>query len=275
MTVKTMTNFFESNSGYFPTLSYRNCRPASQEINWRWLDSTGMRRRVIAEFNPPLRNEKVDFSRESRSYNLFTFNRRDRLDSGAPPAQADKERIAHFVGYRYKSLAIRINFPGAVPVKIWPEARKGPSALDPLERQETNRVTGAAKQLTNRTFELAVSQPRIGYSYHLVWSLPDDEEEQLVLSIDEVAMARELQGRLIQAEFGEGQSALRNKLTELRQKIETLFPSDGLCPSGDLNVALYVYRPGNEQGALFCLADMNASADRRGIKIGRTLVGRC
>jgi len=60
MTVKTMTNFFESNSGYFPTLSYRNCRPASQEINWRWLDSTGMRRRVIAEFNPPLRNEKVD-----------------------------------------------------------------------------------------------------------------------------------------------------------------------------------------------------------------------
>jgi len=265
--VGKIDGFVESSSGYFSTPVYRNCQPASLQIRWNWLDNSEIKRRTRTVFEPPLGKTAVSYVLESRSYNLVAFNRRDRRDGGADSAEANTERIWHFIKSRIDTLTIRINFPDAIPLQTWVEARKGGSE-SAIDSDESGRIQRRARSA--REYELTIDKPRVGYSYHIAWSLPDDEEQQLALTPAAAGLANELQQQLIRAADGSRQTELRAQLAVIRDKIEQLYPS------GDLNVALYVYRSTNDTGALICASDLRTQPAHRGrIQVGRKVVGRC
>ncbi|WP_180539722.1 hypothetical protein [Nevskia soli] len=264
--VREVQDAFESRSGYFDTPAYPDCRPDSQHVRWRWLDAGGPKRRGQTEFEPRLHSSPIDFVRRLRAYNLVAFNQRDRRDNGASPEEAQTERIRHFIGARITLFVLRVTFPDKLPEKLVAEARTAKQAK--VDAKETVRILG--KQVAERTYELTIEKPRIGYRYQLTWSLPVDEIEQLNLGLQAIGLANDATQYLINAQAGMRQAELRHELDEFAVQLRQQFATP------ELNLSLYVYRSLNTVGSLVCAAGTNATNSNPGrIQVGRTPVGRC
>jgi hypothetical protein len=257
-----------SSSAYFKTPVYRDLKPHHQTAKWEWRDEGSRFRRGVTVFDPPIARNPISFIRERITFNTICFNRRDRLDSGALSKEADKERIWQYLEYPHGEILIQIVFPDGVPEEIWVEARKGSGTSRNPSPGYSQKIKSGFRKSEN-TVELAIEKPRPGFSYHIVWKLPEDEES--FLKATDAGFLRDIQAKLRMLPHDQSnQQQVRAELEILRERLEATYPS------GDLNLALYAYSRVGERGALVCVSDLKSPKPNTApIAIGRTLVGRC
>lgn len=271
-----------SHSGFFRDPVFE-ALSSGLTIKWEWLDDqkTGPERLVRTNFFPPISVEPVAYRRIRQVYNAIYFNQRDRLD-GTDDLSA-QESVSFATKHAYELAIFKVLFPKRhIPDKFEILASyKG--ERDYREGKHAYHHLSYAKG--DPTVVLALERPLPGYTYKIVWDLPEDEEEELKLDHIDAGIAEELIKRLLQWRSAEHSvqvnvqrclEKLRNQIQEdLRNQIKSL----QIVTTSDepLEITLHAYD--KEKRGLVCVAVLggsgpNAQLWERRVKPGQNTIGQ-
>jgi 3',5'-cyclic AMP phosphodiesterase CpdA len=207
--VDSLPHTVESDTGIFGERTY--FPEGAQQIAWNWDDAqSGGVRQARTTFTPPLRRDRpIAFARESRSFNAFHFNKRDRRDAQRDAPRADAggevdltESVEFNAREAFEHAVIQITFPaGRWPERFALDAFGEAGAREPEETRFVERALTTCHQ--QRAVHLALDHPLPGYCYKISWELPDVEADELGLSPRNAGVAQEMVERLLSCRLHE------------------------------------------------------------------------
>jgi len=257
---------FTSTSGFFR--APRIIQAEGGRISWDWDDSnSGTDRRGFLSFDPPLDKDAVSFVMERETYNGFYFNKRDRLDASG----TDEESVSVTAENLYDSYELKVLFPSRhFPKQIKIRAI---NEIKTRNYKEEERIQSCFRRFArDSTVTLTIKKPLLGYTYKIVWSLPEDDIEELGLSGNTARIVRETIKRLLSL-YSEPNKAqtVRNHLDELKDQIFNTSDGINLVDDPALEVTLHAYS--EERKGLVMVAS-NGVRDKGIIGVGRSTVGQ-
>lgn len=260
----------ETEYGFVPDVPRYTDKPDGQEIEWKFTNGAGNKRKADIVFHPPIGDQPISFTRYWTHFNAVYFNQRDRSDAGSPAATED---VVYPVKYRYDQLRIRVSFPRRIfPGDFTVQARR--TAPDGSIVTDLEESDWAAQRLdwdeNDSVVWVDIAHPLTGYSYHLLWNLPATDGDELRLPPEHFNQAEELAKRFV---------SLANQASPYRpaavQAMQTLGADLENTFGGDIRLALYCYRQQSGEGGLIEVLERNGyKTSTKPVRIGRTLVGR-
>jgi 3',5'-cyclic AMP phosphodiesterase CpdA len=267
-----------SRSGYFGNRVYRTAH-AGQRITWHWIDGPESRpiRRAITRFDPAIADKPITFEREGTIHNAIHFNRLDRL---AATSQSNSEESADCrIKHVYQFFIHTVSFPKSQ----FPQPQSfGLHAYDPMGRRDYQEEAHIGPRFSvvpnTRTVILALSRPLPGYTYKILWNLPDSEIEELELGAEDAGLSEEIISKLIALRSDVStQNEVRSCLEALRTDINMVDFDLKRKDNDDLELSLYCFD--QYKSGLICVAAVGNYGPTSGIwswviPVGRTIVGQ-
>jgi hypothetical protein len=258
---------FTSKSG-FPRAP-RIFSETQESPRWEWNGDANVKdqRAGFILFDPPLKNENISFTMETETYNAFHFNQRDRLDAAA----SVEESVSFNPENLYDSYVIRVKFPS----RHFPKEFKL-QAINEFKRRnhkEEKLIQPGFKSVASESMvELTLEKPLTGYSYRIVWTLPENDIDEFGYSGRTALVVRETIKRLANLASDSGKTeVVRRHLDGLREQFATAkFGPDAIDDAG-LEVALHVFC--DEKHGLIVVASDDTDVANV-ITVGRTTVGQ-
>lgn len=279
-TVGSLQGVLQSEYGYHSTIAYKPVKPASQHIEWKWIDPVGSKRSGKAAFDPPIGIEPIDFMRFRKTANSVYFNAMDRKNcleaqsyqgtSGFKNQKDDVEFSSLWISNVYQRLSMQVAFPeGCFPENSWIEV------FDPADKIDRNETEYVLKRFDafkpTRTLQFIVDRPFPGYKYRICWQLPSKEGYELGLTQEQQDLGAAACRRLLRVNTDKpAQNRLLKSLLELSERLTGEFPAK----LGDevLELKLYVYQESSAQLIPVCTMASDNSNER--VWLGQGLGGQ-
>jgi 3',5'-cyclic AMP phosphodiesterase CpdA len=238
----------------------------SIRVNWEWEEQSIGRGKIL--FNPPISDSNVSFEVRTETKNAIYFNRQDRLHVTKKNAdEAVRTRVREVCDL----LVIKVSFPDSfIPPALWAEVLDSTGERDLVEEKYvTPRITTFDD---DNSVVLTVEEPLLGYTYTIVWSLPESEEEELQLPKSDRIFADEIIKQLL---------ALRTdgwRLNQVQQRLHNLaneIISVASVPIGaeDFEILVHCFDP--ELWQLVCVAAIGTmQGTARRLESGESIIGQ-
>lgn len=238
-------------------------------VRWEWDDGPNAQsqRRGFVVFDSPLKNNSVSFSMETETNNAFHFNQRDRLDV----ADSAQESVSFNPENLYDRYVIRVQFP----------ERQFPKEFKIQALNENKTRSHKEEKLIRQGFDylaqdsavvLTLEKPLAGYTYKIIWDLPENDVDELAPSGQTAVVMREMIKRL--ATLGSDPAKaenVKNSLNKLQEQFSTASFGPDAIDDAELEVNLHAFSA--EKHGLIMVASNGVNAATL-IRVGRSTVGQ-
>ena len=224
---------FVSSSGFVSKPSFES---STHQISWQpYKDRPGQWQTT---FDPPISDGSLDFTYKVNILNAMHFNQQDRLDA-TDNKERDESSYLEIVE-AYDLFVFKVMFPGSFsPVR--PTVHVLDLAKQRDQREEEYASSRFSSFADDKTAVLIMDHPLPGYTYKIVWGLPETEDEERNLSDPDRLLRSDIQEKLLGLRSTENKSILQGLLANLKTTVNEATANSKPIGARDLEVILHVH----------------------------------
>ena len=269
--VDSIKTRYTSRSGFHRIPNFES---GSNHINWEWDDKTSGRGTIY--FNPPITKHPISFRVCTETHNAIYFNQEDRL---SVTGNISSESITAKVREAFDLLLLKVSFPEHfTPTELWLEVYNQRNERDSTEEgYARNRL---AIFDDDNSVILSLEKPLPGFTYKVMWKLPRDEAEELVLKARQKLKANDFTSSIeIKKRLLELRAADLYVLSNLEQRMHNLKGDINNISFGADDMEVLIHAHDKKRGGLVCVAAIGSTMSRnelnkRVIRVGDTIIGQ-